>query len=106
MSELPQFFLNGNNGNLVDLPELPFDCSVPPTEDFIVDLRLQKRERIDSEELWESHVVKKRKASEVICWDFKSNNRTAESTTPSKPEQENTLNEFVVISLELPITTM
>lgn len=106
MSELPQFFLNGNNSNIVDLPELPFDCSVPPTDDFIVDLRLQKRERIDSEELWESHVVKKRKASEVIGWDLKPNNRTADSTMSSKPEQENTLNEFVVVSLELPITTM
>ena len=99
MSELPQFFNGGNNCKGVEFPELHFHCPASPFEsENLFTPNLQKRDRIDSEELWENHVLMKRKVSEVVALDFKCQSlaRTDETGTVAKLDIENTFNEFFV----------
>ena len=99
MSELPQFFIGGNNCKGIDFPELHFQC--PPSHietENLFSLNLQKRDRIDSEELWEDHLLMKRKVSEGVVLDIKcqSMTRTTETGGAAKPDCDNTFNEFFV----------
>ena len=99
MSELPQFSISGNNCTGLEFPELNFHCPANQTEDeHLFNAHLQKRDRIDSEELWEDQVVVKRRTSEAANLDIKFPclTRAIDTGLPAKPDQQNTFNEFFV----------
>ena len=99
MSELPQILPFEEKYKIVDSPEfIPEPIIFCSDKDFNLGLRFTKRDRIDSEELWEYNVKPKRKNSELPIWEIKT-------TQPSKPKEvensrndniENLPNEFAV----------
>ena len=99
MSELPQILPNEEKYKVIDSPELVFaPLEVSSETAFSFGLRFTKRDRIDSEELWDYNVKPKRKNSEFTIWE----NKTQQQTKPKEVEitqnenAENTPNEFVV----------